>query len=178
MSSRLITLVTILSLTVGAVACGSESGEITLSGSSGDSPTTTSKSGTPGTDGDSGKDEDTDSGNGSSGATPTIPGLDDIPGMDSEFGECIQLSAALATITASMAGEVPDGATREELDKVKAALPAQIRKDFETIAKGYAKFADGDIVAAGTYMNSKEFTDASERVTAYTEKVCSAQPGG
>lgn len=167
MSSRLITIVTILSLTVGAVACGSDSGEITLSGPSAETPGDKSPTTLP-----------DDSGTGDIPGLEDLPDVGDIPGVGAELEECLQLSTALATMIGSMSGAETDPAAQKQVDEAKATLPADVRKDFETLAKGYAKFADGDIVAASAFLNSKAYRDASDRVTKYADKICSDQPGG
>ena len=168
MRTRLGSLLIVATLTATLTACGGGGGKITI-GKAGDAPATTT--GTV----DDGSTDDTTTDDGSTDDTTgmTIPDMGTLP-TGSEFGDCVELTSALAALASAMSGATIPPETQQQIDDVKSSLPDDVEKDFNTLVEGYKKFGEGDIIEAGRVMSTPEFQAASDRMTAYIEKACAA----
>jgi len=66
----------------------------------------------------------------------------------------------------------------DALDKLKGELPDELHDDLETLAEAYAVLATEGLMEGSEALDSPEFTEASDRISAYFEKECGSGNNG
>jgi hypothetical protein len=161
--------------------CGDDS----EGGSGGDS--TKELASTPGSGdsgSDTGSDSGSDSGSGSSdGSEMTLPDMDDledladgsIPDFDEfgDLGDCMSQATAYASLAMSALGGDDSGKSAEKaLKEMKATLPKDLHDDLDVLADAYKKVAKDGFIEGGEAMDTPEFQQADEAISAYFEETC------
>jgi len=109
-----------------------------------------------------------------------------------DAGKCIEFALAYGSFSlgalGSTFGSSPDQEElNQQLEKLQAEVPAEIKSDFEVVRKGFATFneklqgASGNILdpayqrsleEAGKALDSPEFTAAQKNIENYLDKAC------
>ena len=181
MRSRVMATLVVVCLAGFLVAgCGDDS-----DGASGGNSTKELES-TPNSSGssDAGSDEASDSDSSSDSTDISIPDLDELEedlangsipdfGEFGDLGDCMSQATAYASLAMSALGGDDSGKSAEDaLKDMKKSLPEDLHDDIEVLGEAYKKVAKDGFIKGGEAMDTPEFQQADEAISAYFEETC------